>query len=108
MFRVMCERFAGIGARSALQLLHAVNGKAWEDNTAVFSQIRRIGPKSIAVLGSNGIKSRSRTSSLTVAWQNLLEQQATFIEVTLHRTAPFGRQVLDEAAGLPRFQVTVQ
>lgn len=61
----MVERSAGIGARSALELLHIVNGKAWEDCAAVFNQITRIGPKSMAKLARNDVKSECGWNKLT-------------------------------------------
>lgn len=51
------NREYGIAARSALELHRVVVGKAWEDLPTIFRQIPSIGPKSIRVLGQNGITS---------------------------------------------------
>jgi ATP-dependent DNA helicase HFM1/MER3 len=52
---VAVEKKYGVAVRSALELLHTVNGKSWEDHANVFRQIPRLGPKSLAVLAANGI-----------------------------------------------------
>jgi hypothetical protein len=103
----MVERHAGIGARSALELLHVVNGKAWEDSPAIFSQITKIGPKSIAVLAGHNVLSMSRKDPLTTAWNDLLQKDAAWIDGILSRGAPFGKNILEEASRLPRFSLAV-
>lgn len=55
IFAVACHRKYGGAALAALELLHTVHGKAWEDSPTIFRQIEKIGPKSITVLASNGI-----------------------------------------------------
>jgi hypothetical protein len=72
MLLVAIEKKYGIAIRSALELLHTVNGKAWEDSATIFRQVHQIGkvpkvgrtltsgPKSITILGNNDMTCESR------------------------------------------------
>lgn len=57
IFNVASHLKYGAATLAALELVHTVHGKAWEDNSTVFRQIDKIGPKSITVLHSNNINS---------------------------------------------------
>lgn len=60
IFNVACHMKYGPAALAALELCQTVNGKAWENSSAVFRQIDKIGLKSITVLQSNGVHSEHR------------------------------------------------
>lgn len=64
MVKVATIRKHGIASRSALELQRIINGKAWEHMATVFQQLRNIGPKSMRVLGGNGIHSTSFSPSV--------------------------------------------
>jgi hypothetical protein len=57
MFHVCTQKDFGTAALHALELVHTVEGMAWEDNAAVFRQLDNIGPKSILSLASHRITS---------------------------------------------------
>lgn len=69
IFAVACHRKYGGAALAALELLHTVHGKAWEDSPTIFRQIEKIGPKSITVLASNGISCELNHSELQLTPQ---------------------------------------
>lgn len=94
----MCLRRAGEGSRSALELLHTVNGKGWEDSTAVFTQVSKLGPKSIRMLAQNEITS----------WEKLGNVLPGELEMWLCRKPDFGRLMLEEVHSLPRFEIKVE
>lgn len=65
IFKVAVEKRYGGAAVSALELLHTINGKAWEDSPAIFRELNNIGPKSVAVLASNGVTCKRKFAALT-------------------------------------------
>lgn len=65
IFKVAVEKKFGGAAVSALELLHTINGKAWEDSPAIFRELDHIGPKSIAVLAANGVTCEWKQGGLT-------------------------------------------
>ncbi|GMK57874.1 hypothetical protein CspeluHIS016_0407080 [Cutaneotrichosporon spelunceum] len=95
IFNVTCHKQYGAAAVAALELCHTVNGKAWEDTSTVFRQIDKVGPKSISVMQSNAIHT----------FDDLLKLQPSRIEMWLNRHPPFGSEVLECAAALPRFTI---
>ncbi|BEI86620.1 hypothetical protein CcaverHIS002_0609070 [Cutaneotrichosporon cavernicola] len=95
IFNVTCHKQYGRAAVAAIELCHTVHGKAWEDTSAVFRQIDKIGPKSITVLESNGIHT----------FDDLLKLQPSRIEMWLNRHPPFGTEVLERVTALPRFTI---
>ena len=64
MFLVCTERQFGQGAKNAMDLLHVVHGKAWEDTANVFRQVKPIG--SCAFITSAKTNSRAGPKSMLV------------------------------------------
>lgn len=92
------NREYGIAARSALELHRVVVGKAWEDLPTVFRQIPSIGPKSIRVLGQNGVTN----------FDQLLDVESEKIQLWLNRGHDFARAIHEQARRMPRFHVTME
>ncbi|OWT36856.1 ATP-dependent DNA helicase HFM1/MER3 [Cryptococcus neoformans Bt1] len=92
------NREYGIAARSALELHRVVVGKAWEDLPTVFRQIPSIGPKSIRVLGQNGV----------INFDQLLDVESEKIQLWLNRGHDFARAIHEQARRMPRFHVTME
>lgn len=92
------NREYGIAARSALELHRVVVGKAWEDLPTIFRQIPSIGPKSIRVLGQNGITN----------FDQLLDVESEKIQLWLNRGHDFARAIHEQARRMPRFHVTME
>ncbi|KIR59314.1 ATP-dependent DNA helicase HFM1/MER3 [Cryptococcus bacillisporus CA1873] len=95
-FTLNCEY--GVAARSALELHRVVVGKAWEDLPTVFRQIPSIGPKSIRVLGQNGVTN----------FGQLLDVESEKIQLWLNRGHVFARAIHEQARRMPRFHVTME
>ncbi|WVQ91135.1 hypothetical protein IAS59_004924 [Cryptococcus gattii] len=95
-FTLNCEY--GVAARSALELHRVVVGKAWEDLPTVFRQIPSIGPKSIRVLGQNGVTN----------FDQLLDVESEKIQLWLNRGHDFARAIHEQARRMPRFHVTME
>ncbi|KAE8539245.1 hypothetical protein D1P53_004343 [Cryptococcus gattii VGV] len=85
-------------ARSALELHRVIVGKAWEDLPTVFRQIPSIGPKSIRVLGQNGVTN----------FDQLLDVESEKIQLWLNRGHDFARAIHEQARRMPRFHVTME
>ncbi|ODO08415.1 ATP-dependent DNA helicase HFM1/MER3 [Cryptococcus wingfieldii CBS 7118] len=92
------NREYGTAARSALELHRTLSGKAWEDSPTIFRQIPSIGPKSICVLGQNGIST----------FEELLDVGTEKIQLWLNRNSEFARGIHDQARRMPRFHVSIE
>ncbi|WVQ77811.1 hypothetical protein IAR50_007501 [Cryptococcus sp. DSM 104548] len=92
------NREYGTAARSALELHRTIIGKAWEDSPTIFRQIPSIGPKSIRVLGQNGIST----------FEQLLDVESERIQLWLNRNNEFARGIRDQARRMPRFHVSIE
>ncbi|ODN72827.1 hypothetical protein L202_08260 [Cryptococcus amylolentus CBS 6039] len=92
------NREYGTAARSALELHRTISGKAWEDSPTIFRQIPSIGPKSICVLGQNGIST----------FEELLDVGTEKIQLWLNRNSEFARGIHDQARRMPRFHVSIE
>lgn len=95
---VALERRDGGTLRSSLALLRTINGKAWEDTAVVLRQIEAIGPKSIKVLGSHGIRS----------FASLRSQHPSRLEMLLNRQVGFGTGLIESAKQLPAFTIEIK
>ncbi|EIW65899.1 hypothetical protein TREMEDRAFT_65984 [Tremella mesenterica DSM 1558] len=91
------EKHYGGACRSALQLLHAVAGKAWENEASMFRQIESIGPKSIKVLRSKGINNFDALIAVNVS------ELAHF----LNRDFQFANAVHVDAECMPRYTAEI-
>jgi ATP-dependent DNA helicase HFM1/MER3 len=97
ILNIMCVRRAGQGSRSALELLHTINGKAWEDHAAVLAQVPRMGPQSIRVLAHHGVNT----------WEHLINLSSSQLEAWVCRKPPYGQDILKLVRALPRYQISV-
>ncbi|WVN87673.1 uncharacterized protein L203_102859 [Cryptococcus depauperatus CBS 7841] len=88
----------GIAACSALELYRVVIGKAWEDSPTIFRQIANIGPKSIKVLGQNGVAS----------FEQFLDVKPERIQLWLNRGPDFIKAIYNQVDKMPQFYVRIE
>ncbi|ORX35643.1 Sec63 Brl domain-domain-containing protein [Kockovaella imperatae] len=96
--QICAEKELGRTLRAALELMHCVYGRAWEDDYTVLRQLLRIGPKSMKTLEANGIRS----------FDDLLAVEPKDIAIWLSRKLEFGIETQQRARDLPRYQVEMK
>ncbi|CAC5418727.1 HFM1 [Mytilus coruscus] len=83
---------------SSVQLMKSFRARLWEDSKYVTKQLDGIGPTLSNALVNAGITS----------FQKIEDTNPRELELIVNRHPPFGNQVRDAVAGLPKYELTIE
>ncbi|XP_071159837.1 probable ATP-dependent DNA helicase HFM1 [Mytilus edulis] len=83
---------------SSVQIMKSFRARLWEDSKYVTKQLDGIGPTLSNALVNAGITS----------FQKIEDTNPRELELIVNRHPPFGNQVRDSVAGLPKYELTIE
>jgi ATP-dependent DNA helicase HFM1/MER3 len=82
---------------SVMTLERCLHARCWNDPGTMLKQIRNFGVSSVRVLAMKGIKTFEQLRSL----------EPESLEVWLHRSTPFGQDILNDLDRIPRYDMQI-